>query len=321
MSGTADPLDDALRDLRVSGSVLLHEAYPAGWAIAVPAESGIRALIAAPAGLRAVPFHLARRGFCTVATATERLVLAAPELSLVVSGASHTLSDGSARTPVALETILAGTAPPAAPLGTPGATELVCGAFLVRATPLNPLLGALPDAFKVAAGGPGASPALEGVAQVLAAVLGRRSRNGFTVERLLEALCAEAIRAWCEAHDAAGPSWLQGLAEPRVSEAIRHIHAAPAEPWTVTVLADRVALSPSRFAARFRETTGESVMGYVGRWRANIACRLLRETDLPLAEIALRVGYESFPAFSRAFKARLGMPPAEWRRGAISRPG
>ena len=54
-------------------------------------------------------------------------------------------------------------------------------------------------------------------------------------------------------------------------------------------LAARVALSPSRFAARFRETMGESVMAYVGRWRLNVACRLLRETESPLDRIAERV--------------------------------
>ena len=66
--------------------------------------------------------------------------------------------------------------------------------------------------------------------------------------------------------------------------------------WTVEELAKRIALSPSRFAARFRASTGESVMRYVGRWRANVACRLLRDTNLPLSQIAGRVGYESFPA-------------------------
>lgn len=40
-------------------------------------------------------------------------------------------------------------------------------------------------------------------------------------------------------------------------------------------------LCAARFAARFRETTGDSVMGCLGRWRANVACRLLCETDRP----------------------------------------
>jgi len=95
---------------------------------------------------------------------------------------------------------------------------------------------------------------------------------------------------------------------------VRHVHSRPGADWSVEALAARVALSPSRFAARFREAMGEAVMVYVGRWRANVACHLLRETDLPLGEVAARVRYESVPAFSRAFKAQTGLPPAQWRR-------
>ena len=93
----------------------------------------------------------------------------------------------------------------------------------------------------------------------------------------------------------------------------RHVHAAPGQRWTVDALAAAVALSPSRFAARFRQTTGQSVMGYVARWRINLACRMLRDSMLTLTEIAHRVGYDSLPAFSRAFKVQLGLAPATWR--------
>lgn len=72
-------------------------------------------------------------------------------------------------------------------------------------------------------------------------------------------------------------------------------------------------MSPSRFAARFRETTGESVMAYVARWRMNTACRLLHETHDGLAEISQRVGYTDVASFSRAFKALVGSSPSAWR--------
>ena len=103
------------------------------------------------------------------------------------------------------------------------------------------------------------------------------------------------------------------LADPRVAESLRLIHASPAERWSVEILAGSVALSPSRYAARFRAAMGRSVMSYVAAWRANVACRLLRESTLNLGEIAGHVGYESLPAFSRAFKAQLGQSPTAWR--------
>jgi AraC-like DNA-binding protein len=78
-------------------------------------------------------------------------------------------------------------------------------------------------------------------------------------------------------------------------------------------MADSVAMSASRFAARFRENTGRSAMAYVASWRMNIACRRLREGDVGLAALAAEIGYQDVAAFSRAFKAHLGLSPAHWR--------
>ena len=311
-----DPLDDALDDLRISGSVLLHEAYAPGWAIDVPEEGELRALMKVGNAVRVLPFHLVRQGGVLLSTDTgAELRLDAPDLSMLFGGAAHRLAFGRTRTAIALRDILNGAGPqPAAP-GTPDTTELICGAFVTRSAPLNPLLGALPAMFKVSAGGTRASSALAGVAALLASEIGRRSRNSFTAQRLLEVLCAEAVRAYQVDTPVVSAGWFRGLADPKIAEAIRRVHAEPGDSFTVQSLASGVALSPSRFAARFREAMGESVMDYVGRWRANIACRLLLETELPLADIGGKVGYESVAAFGKAFKSRLGAAPATWRAG------
>ncbi|MFO1228717.1 helix-turn-helix domain-containing protein [Roseateles sp.] len=70
---------------------------------------------------------------------------------------------------------------------------------------------------------------------------------------------------------------------------------------------------PPRFTARFHEQMGCSVMQYATDWRMNLACRLLADDGLSLAEAAQRVGYENIPAFSRSFKARVGVAPGAWR--------
>jgi transcriptional regulator GlxA family with amidase domain len=49
-----------------------------------------------------------------------------------------------------------------------------------------------------------------------------------------------------------------------------------------------------------------------------VAAKLLRESQAPVAAIALEVGYDSEAAFSRAFKRVAGKPPAAWRRGYAS---
>ena len=314
IDGQTDPLDDALDDLRVSGSVLLHECYAPPWAIAVPDERRLRTLLQVQSDLRVLVFHYVRReSFDLTIAANRPVTVGTSELAICPSGDAHLMSRGIGSTVMPLEAILRRESPARVDRGTKGATECVCGVFVVRAAPLNPMLSALPPIIKVATSGVAVTSMLAGVTELLARELDRGALNTYTAARLLEVLCAEAIRAYQHSEGSAVPGWFKGLADPRVAIAIRQIHAEPSTDWTVGSLASRVALSPSRFAARFRELTGQSVMHYVARWRANIACRMLTETNLQLGEIANRAGYDSLPAFSRAFKHQLGLPPAAWR--------
>jgi AraC-like DNA-binding protein len=73
-------------------------------------------------------------------------------------------------------------------------------------------------------------------------------------------------------------------------------------------------MSRSGFSARFGALVGESVLQYLTRLRMQLAHRELRETSDSLAKIAERVGYQSEPAFNRAFKRVVGMPPGAVRK-------
>jgi len=65
---------------------------------------------------------------------------------------------------------------------------------------------------------------------------------------------------------------------------------------------------------RFVEFVGEPPMTYLSRWRLQLAARLLETSRKTVQEIASDVGYESEPAFNRAFKREFGDPPARYRR-------
>lgn len=318
MIDCSDPLDDALEDLRITGSVLLHETYAAPWAIAVPGEARLRQILGVDADTRVLLFHFVRHGVFTLRMAgLDPVTVEAGEVAICPTGAAHRMSLGRGASDMAIEAVLQGVASGSAPQAGADATELVCGVFLAHAAPLNPMLGALPPVVKVSTGDASFSPMLTGVAWMLAHEVDRKALGGFAAARVIELFCAESIRAFQRSGGAEHAGWFKGLADPRISEAIRCVHAAPGDRWSVESLADIVALSPSRFAARFREVMGRSVMGYVAAWRANVACRLLRESKLGMGEIAGRVGYESLPAFSRAFKSQLGQAPAAWRAARV----
>jgi AraC-like DNA-binding protein len=66
-------------------------------------------------------------------------------------------------------------------------------------------------------------------------------------------------------------------------------------------------------AERFRHFLGVPPMAYLARWRMQLGAQLLTSTSHSVAQIADEVGYESEPAFNRAFKREFGSPPARFR--------
>ncbi|MDX2205822.1 MAG: AraC family transcriptional regulator [Hyphomicrobiaceae bacterium] len=316
---TPTPFDDALEDLRISGSVLLYETYLPPWAIDVPDEAFLKRLLDVGTATRVLPFHLVRRGAFHLSQEGHELArVEADEIAICPAGLAHRMALGAGAKPVLMTDVLQGRNPgrdPATVEDRSGGTELICGVFQMRSTPMNPMLAALPPVLTVKTTGADANPLLAHAAQMLGLEVANGRRGSFTALRLLEVFCAEAIRSYRERQGAARPGWFKALDDARIGPAIEQIHRRPGAPWTVAMLADTVAMSPSRFAARFRETTGESAMSYVASWRMNVACRALQESDDGLQEIAASVGYQDVAAFSRAFKEIVGDSPSRWRAG------
>ena len=93
-----------------------------------------------------------------------------------------------------------------------------------------------------------------------------------------------------------------------------------AEPLDVPALARIALTSEAHFIRTFKQTFGETPHRYLQRRRLERAMALLRETDRPVTEICLEVGFASLGTFSRTFTRVLGMSPtayrAAWRVGA-----
>lgn len=108
--------------------------------------------------------------------------------------------------------------------------------------------------------------------------------------------------------------WFAALSDRQIGAAIRAIHADPAHRWTLQDLASRSGMSRSAFALRFRETTGETAMEYLARWRMSLAADRLENSSEAIGTIALDLGYESESAFSTAFKRIMGRSPKQFRQ-------
>ena len=145
---------------------------------------------------------------------------------------------------------------------------------------------------------------------------GQRPAREVVLARLLEVLLIEALRS--TANLAASPGLVRGLADARLTGAIRAMHEEPARAWTVAELANVSALSRSAFFDRFSRTVGLAPMEYMLTWRMALAKDLLSRNEGGIAEIAERVGYSTASTFSVAFSRHVGRPPTQFAREQLA---
>lgn len=92
------------------------------------------------------------------------------------------------------------------------------------------------------------------------------------------------------------------LRDKRMAKALTVIHAAPGQNRTIESAADGASMSRSGFARRFNEVLGTSFFDYLTRLRMRDARRLLTTTNLAVADVAAKVGYQSDLSFVKVFK-------------------
>lgn len=314
---SGDVLSQILNSIGITGSLLLKDEYCSPWAVSVPQSSYLNALLNTSRNIRVATFHWVERGqFHLKLDDGQDLVIEQGEMVVCISGQGHTLSQGKSPRVTSFKEIMAGTENLYQPdvVGDESSTLLVCGVFLLHDILLNPLLSTLPEVLKLNVMEQDKYSRLQGVIQLMVKEFNAESvGNSFVIERYLEILCAEIIRAHIDSLPEQATGWLGALKDPLIGRTIEAIHSAPEVNWSVNELASKVAMSPSRFAARFVAIVGESPMIYVTKWRMYIASRCLKETGQNIEQIANDVGYESMASFSRAFKRHMGVSPGIWR--------
>lgn len=117
------------------------------------------------------------------------------------------------------------------------------------------------------------------------------------------------------------PLLLRGLSaapidiDPRLARAAALIETRYDQPLTVRDLASEAGMSQSRFFARFADTYGTTPRGALSDTRLRAAQRLLSDTRLSIAEIAVRTGHGDQSGLTKRMKATLGITPGAWRKG------
>lgn len=308
-------VSELLASLKVAGQILLIDEYQPPWGIEIPAGKDLTQHLGVSSQSKVVPFHIVRRGWFELRyDQQDPRVIRSGEVAICTGSDPHQMIQGDPKRLVRLDEILKQGIQPIAETAVGGSTELVCGVFVWQNTKRNPLVDALPAVLHTDVSGR-QGKTLESLTQLMINELTMdRAGFGYMVSRLVELVCAESIRQYLDRHSHDEPGWCRAMSDPRIGPAINAIHASPQDAHSVASLAQQVNMSGSRFAARFKEVLGQSVMSYVSNWRINVAIQYLLETDLNLENIAHSVGYDSSAAFSRAFSRICGLSPAAYRK-------
>ena len=85
------------------------------------------------------------------------------------------------------------------------------------------------------------------------------------------------------------------------------------EAWPIPRLAQVSAVSEAHFARQFKQAFGVPPHRYLLTRRIERAIALLRDTDLPITEVAYQTGWNSLGTFGRIFRDITGESPGELR--------
>ncbi|MBW8091835.1 MULTISPECIES: AraC family transcriptional regulator [Streptomyces] len=227
----------------------------------------------------------------------------------IESFAAVPLSDAVCDVDACPSAATAGAAPPPSAIFFTGSMEFDLGG-------MQGLSQLMPDVMLVNATGkryPGLMPILASMRRELCS-----ARVGFAgiLARLAEVAAAMIVRGWIECGCDSSSGLVAALRDPRLARAILALHRRPGHHWTVAELAAECHVSRSVFADRFQATIGMPPLRYATELRMLLASQWLAQDTLPIQSVALRLGYTSQAAFSRAFKRVTGRSPGASRNAA-----
>ncbi|TNJ34328.1 helix-turn-helix transcriptional regulator [Arenimonas terrae] len=99
----------------------------------------------------------------------------------------------------------------------------------------------------------------------------------------------------------------------RLLRAKDRMDAASHEAWPVRRLAKVSGVSEAHFARSFKDAFGLPPHRYLLTRRIEKATALLRDTALPITDIAFQTGWSSLGTFGRTFRDITGLSPGDWR--------
>ncbi|MEC5397411.1 AraC family transcriptional regulator [Uliginosibacterium sp. H1] len=263
---------------------------------------------ASTAGRELASYHLVLRGDCWLHRPGEApLRLQAGDGVFLLRDLPHFLS-GDPLPPAA------GTTAVMQPLSATadGSTGLACGFFHFRGALSALMMGSFPDCLVIRRDDPALAATHALFELMLAEAGGDPDHPSPLVARLTELLFFYVIREAARQDEVASGLWAisrRGEFAPLLDQLLRE----PGRDWSVEDMAQLAHMSRASFFKHFVEACGQPPAQFLLQLRMKIAAQRLNRGDT-ITRAAEHVGYQSYAAFSRAFKKVIGQQPGAYRR-------
>ena len=296
-----DALSDIMQHVRLRSCVYFQRDFFGPWGMEIK-DTGF------------AQFHVVTHGNCVVIVDGQAHDCTRGDVLFFPRGHEHILADkpNSKHLPgPQVMTSFLGEAPYFCDGSSP--TRIICGHYEYRNDIQHPLLADLPEFIHVRTKtGLGDIPSISVLPLILEEYSKSRPGQTLIIERYAEILLIHTLRMHHQ--ETKQPTgFYAGLADERLGRAISRIHKDYSSPIGLAELAQSAAMSRSAFALKFKTKMRISPIEYLIKWRMLVAEGILKTTELPIAQIARRVGYESDISFARAFKREYGMAPSSMR--------
>ncbi len=255
----ADPLSDLLGSMHLAGVVLFRAEFREPWWLIAPASTQLAKLLPFRTE-HIIPFHIVAEGGCWLEISDlERVWLEAGDVVLLPYGDGHDLF-GHKKSDQGVSPGQLLPPPPWSGIqvtrhdGGGGAfTQLICGFLQCDELLFHPILHHLPVLLHVRPGASDgwlASTIQHTVDEVNQTQPGARSM----LPRLTELMFVEILRKHMQSQPPDEVGWFAAVSDPVVGAALRHLHAAPMQDWSV-----RRASAPGW---RFTHGTGRTLQAF-----------------------------------------------------------
>jgi AraC family transcriptional regulator len=114
-------------------------------------------------------------------------------------------------------------------------------------------------------------------------------------------------------NNGSAPSYGGGIPRYKLRRVIDYIRDNLGSDLKIAGIAQQVNISPSHFARLFKLATGLAPHQYIMQKRVEAAKKLLSETETPIAQIALEIGFQSQSRFTTLFRQLTGTTPRAYR--------